>query len=201
MKKYAYNRRLNRLVSIEDLLDSTAGAYSYPPEMPEIKKAAWVFEPYRRFRLQGGIEEADAHEYRKIVFEVEKRILAHINGDGKSLRLDTRYEIIGGGPTWVMVKEIGLYARTGMFADGICAYVSVRELRNGKFAYIVARMSPYVHFPILKFCRRFNALEKCTNKRWGGSHICIGSPLPDGSDISPWFLEKDINRILAHENI
>ena len=48
------NPLLNRLVHMVDLLDTTAGAYPFPEDLPALHGLAWVFEPYRRFRLAGG---------------------------------------------------------------------------------------------------------------------------------------------------
>lgn len=192
--------RLNRLVAIEDLLDATAGAYCFPPDIPLIQELAWVFEPYRYFRLHGGLDGfRDAHAFRNIIDDVESRILQYIDGKGESITLDTRYDIIGGGKNWVMVKEIGMHARTGMFANGIRAYVSVRERGDGRFTYTIARMSIFIHFPILKFYKRFNTLEHCAKNKWGGSHISGGSPLVGGSSIPFTVIGKEINRILARE--
>ena len=201
VKSYKRLSRLDRLVHVEDLMDSTAGTYCFSPDAPIIRRLGWVFEPYRDFRLRGGLDgERNADEFRNIIDEVEKRILRYVNGRGRSIILDTRYERIGGGENWVMVREIGMHARTGIFADGIRAYVSVRERDDGRFSYVVARMSSFfIHYPIHKFCRRFNAMEQCHKNRWGGSHICIGSPRANGSSIPPRVLEKEMNHILKKE--
>lgn len=192
--------RLNRLVWVEDLLDATAGAYCFPPEILMIQKLAWVFEPYRYFRLHGGLDGIrDAHAFKNVITDVEHRILRYIEGHGRSITLDTRYERIGGGKNWVMVREIGMHARTGMFADGIRAYVSVRERSNGRFTYVIARMSSFIPFPIPQFRRRFNTIEHCHDDQWGGSRICIGSPRIQGSPSDPLVIEKEINRIISKE--
>lgn len=192
--------RLNRLVWKEDLLDSTAGAYCFRPEMPIIQQLAWIFKPYRSFRLSGGTrEQRNAKSFRAVIDAVENRILRYIEGKGKSITLDTRYERIGGGKNWVMVREIGMHARTGMFVDGIRAYVSVRKRANGMFDYTIARMSLFVKFPVPKFQKRFNKIEGCEDDHWGGSHICIGSPLIAGSKISPFIVGEEIDRILETE--
>lgn len=201
MAEYAINPILNRLVAIEDLLDATAGAYCFPPEMPIIQELAWVFEPYRYFRLHGGLERRNAKEFKSIITDVEERILRHIMGRGESTTLDTRYERIGGGNNWVMVREIGMHARTGMFADGIRAYASVRERDDGKFSYVIARMSPFIHFPIPKFCKQFNRIEQSPDDPWGGSHICIGSGRMRGSMLTPQFVAQEMNRIIMKKTI
>ncbi len=192
--------RFDRLVHVEDFMDATAGTYCFSPDFPIIRKLAWVFEPYRYFRLHGGLDgDRNANEFRRVILNVEDRILKHINGRGHSITLDTRYERIGGGKNWIMVREIGMHARTGMFADGIRAYVSVRERNDGRRSFILARMSPFIRFPIQKFCRRFNIIEGCCDDKWGGSHISSGSPLIKGSSLTPEFVESEMNRILTKE--
>ena len=189
--------RLDRLVHVEDLMDATAGTYCFSPDMPIIRKLAWVFAPYRSFRLHGGLDgKRDPDAFKHVIFEVEQRILKHIDGEGHSITLDTEYKRIGGGKNWIMVREIGMHARTGMFADGIRAYVSVRERSDGRLSYVLARMSPFIHFPIPKFYRRFNTIEKCGAERWSGSHISGGSPLSQGSELKPLRVESEINRII-----
>ena len=199
-KIYRRLARLDRLVHVEDLMDSTAGTYCFSPDAPIIRKLAWVFEPYRDFRIHGGLDtKRDARQFQNIIYDVEKRILRHVYGHGRSIILDMRYERIGGGKTWAMVREIGMHARTGIFADGIRAYISVRERDNGNFSYVIGRMSSFIRFPIEKFRKRFNAIEQCHGDIWGGSHICIGSPRANGSSIPPSVLEQEINRILKRE--
>lgn len=192
--------RLNRLIWKEDLLDSTAGAYCFRPELPIIQQLAWIFEPYRIFRLSGGTRERrNTKDFSTIIDACETRILQYIEGNGQSILLDTRYERIGGGKNWVMVQEIGMHARTGMFVNGIRAYVSVRQRLNGMYDYTIARMSLFIRFPIPKFQKRFNEIEGRHDDHWGGSHICIGSPLLAGSELSPGFIEQQINQMLSTE--
>jgi hypothetical protein len=45
------NPLINRLVYMEDMLDSTAGAYPFPPTLKTLEHFAWIFQPYTLFRL------------------------------------------------------------------------------------------------------------------------------------------------------
>jgi hypothetical protein len=174
------NPMINKLVSIEDALDSTAGAYPYPADLPVLQELAWVFEPYRQFRVSGGLEGRDCSSFKS-------RVLSHITGHGKSIPLDTSYEVMYSGHNWSMVKENGAHARTGMFADGIKAYVSVRERKDGKYSYTIGRLSPFIKFPLLKFASIFNEIDDAAsdNDRWGGGNNIMGSPRNAGSNIKP----------------
>src|SRR5208282_2294928 len=197
----AMNPLLNRLVMMEDCLDATAGAYPFPADLPVLRELAWVFEPYWQFRLSGQLDKKGTRAFEDVVENVEGRIGRHITGQGQSIPLDTRYERIGGGKGWVMVKEIGAQSRTGMFADGIQAYVSVRELGLGRWAYVVGRMSNFILFDCQRIFDRCNAAEPAhatvddpiiPGDRWGGSDMIGGSPRIAASRIPPSVLEKII---------
>lgn len=201
------NPLLNRLVLMEDILDTTAGAYPFPTNLPILKEMAWIFEPYRSFRLQGGLDKKDARAFESIVVDAGNRIMNYILGKGEMIKLDTRYERIGGGKGWAMIKEIGAQARTGLFSDGIHAYVAVRERSDGKWAYVVGRMSIFVPFDVPKIISRANQMEfnisedkmdllwEHTKDPWGGGNTIGGSPRLEGSSIPPSELEKLINEI------
>lgn len=192
------NPMINKLVSMEDALDSTAGAYPFPADLPALQELAWVFEPYRQFRLVGGLDKRDSNAFKSIILDVEHRILQHVTGHGSSITLDTRYDIIGGGNGWVMVREVGAHARTGMFGDGIKAYVSVRERADGNWTYTLGKLSPFIPFDLLKLTAKFNELDEgvTATDRWGGGNNIMGSPRVAGSLFSPETLAKIIKENL-----
>jgi hypothetical protein len=204
------NPLINRLVMMEDCLDATAGAYPFPVDLPVLQELAWVFEPYRQFRLSGQLDKKDSQSFRSIVEDVENRIGRHVTGNGLSNPLDTRYVRIGGGRNWEMVKEIGAQARTGMFSDGIKAYVSVREIENDRWSYVIGRMSGFIRFDCQKIFEMCNkeefrhsdlqenllSLGPPTPDRWGGSPMIGGSPRVCGSKIPPSILQRIVNAIV-----
>lgn len=192
----AMNPALNRLVSMEDALDCTAGAYPFPPDLPALGELAWVFEPYRRFRLGGGLDRKRVEDFVGVVTDVEHRIMRHVTGHGQAISLDTRYERIGGGAGWVMVKELGAQARTGMFADGIQAFVSVRERPDGRWVYTIGRLSPFIPFDVLGLADFLNDVEGATTDAWGGATNIVGSPRAAGSGLSPEELTRVIESAL-----
>jgi hypothetical protein len=181
------NPMINKLVSMEDALDSTAGAYPFPADLPALQELAWVFEPYRHFRLSGGLDIRSPSAFKSIILDVEHRIMQHVTGHGSSISLDTRYDIIGGGNGWVMVREIGAHARTGMFGDGIKAYVSVRDRADGKWTYTLGKLSPFIPFDLIKLTVKFNELDDAVTAtdRWGGGNNIMGSPRVGGSLLHP----------------
>jgi len=191
------NPLLNRLVDVADKLDATAGAYQMPPDSPILRELAWIFNPYRRFRAHGGLTRRNPDEFRGVIEDVENRILRYVVGQGKSIPLDTRYERIGGGVGWTMVKEIGAQSRTGMFGDGIRAFLAIRDSDGDRFDYVVGRKSDYVPFPIPKILEACNAVEGCTSSdRWGGGNTIGGSPRVAGSRLPPDVVTEIIEDVM-----
>ena len=204
----AMNPIVNRLVHLEDMLDTTAGAYPLPVELPALEQLAWVFEPYRRFRANG-LDQKVAGAYRSIIEDVTHRILRYVSGNPDRLELDGRYEVLGGGPGWLMVKELGAQARAKMFADGVNAFVSVRERPDGTHTYTIGRTSVFIRFPVTEFLRPLNEAEAAARNvpvdqlvdRWGGADSIIGSPRATGSALSVEAIHKVIERERAGEAI
>lgn len=183
----AMNPLLNRLVSMEDMLDTTAGAYPYPPDLPALAELAWVFEPYTQIRLSGGLDARDPRRFRAVVEDVEGRIMRHIVGQGGSVPVDARYEVLRRERSFAMVREHGAQARTGMLADGITAFVSVRPRGDGRWTYTAGRMGPYDRFSPLRVVALANEAEglAASGDRWGGSDSVAGSPRIAGSGLDP----------------
>lgn len=191
------NPLLNRLVYMEDLLDTTGGGYPFPPELPSLKELAWVFEPYQKFRVSGGLDKRDVNEFLDIINNVESRIMAYINEEGHTIELDTAYKARGGGEGWSMVKEIGVNARLGIFADGIKAFVCCRQRPDGRWVYTVGRQSIFVPFDVPGILQELDGIENLENEHWGGGNTIGGSPRVMGSKLSPEKVQKFINDFLA----
>jgi len=203
------NPMLNRLVAMEDALDSTAGAYPFPADLPMLGELNWVFEPYREFRSSGGISLRRPLQFANVIDLVEHRIMQHITGAGKSVPLDTRYNRLGGGVGWAMVDEIGANARTGMFSNGISAYVAVRPRADGRHTYTVGKMSPFVPFDVIRtldaladaeWSKKSDPTAPDGDDRWGGSDSVGGSPRVGGSALSPKEVEDIVNEVVERNN-
>lgn len=190
------NPLLNRLVHMEDALDTTAGAYPFPKDAVVLREMAWVFEPYRQFRLSGGLGRREANQFTSVITDVEHRILSHITGRGEELPLDLRYDVVGGGKGWSLVEEHGSMARTGMFADGIRAFVSVRDHGDGRYTYTVGRMSHFIDFPIVDLLAALDKAEGGED-HWGGGNTIGGSPRVTGSRLTPEQVTAIIEDVLS----
>lgn len=192
------NPAINRLVMMEDLLDTTSGAYAFPKDLPSFQKLMWVFEPYHIFRASGRLDRRVKEEFRSVISDVGMRVMAFITGNSLSVELDTRYEKLEQYHGWQMVKEIGLHARTGMFDDKIKAFVAVRERPDGRYIYTVGRVSQYIPFDVPEILRALNKAEgRDTLNNWGGGNTIGGSPRMSGSRLKPQEVAAIINEVLA----
>ena len=197
--EHTMNPRLNRLVAAEDALDCTAGAYPFPADLPFLQELAWVFSPYRSFRLSGGLYRQKADEYRGVITDVCLRIGKHVVGDGGRIPLDTRYEVLAQKRGYAVVREVGAHARTGMFSDGIQAYISVTDLPNGKLQCVIGRLSPFVFVDTSKLAARFNQAEGIVARGWGGGNNIIGSPLNVGTSLKLPEITEITDEVLRQE--
>ncbi len=180
------NPLINQLSAMEDMLDTTAGAYAFPRDLPSLRRLLWVFEPYHRFRAAGALAKKDANEYRCIIDDVGRRIMSFLVGSAESIELDTRYNVSASSPGWFLVQEVGAHSRLGMFADGIKAFVSVRERGNDVFDYVLGRISQVIPFNVPLLYEKLNEQEQCEGTdKWGGSDTIGGSPRSRGSRIPP----------------
>ncbi len=191
------NPALNKLVSVTDLLDTTAGSYNISADTDIIQKLAWIYEPYRRARLSGELERRDPETFKNIIDDVGRRIMDFICGQGKSVPLDTRYQAIGGGKNWTMIREIGAHGRTGAFTDGIRAYVIARQRNDGKWAYTIGRQSQYIPFDVPNLIAKLSVAEQNPAFVWGGGDIVGGSSRANGSTLAPPDVERVINENLG----
>ena len=189
------NPLLNQLVSMEDFLDATAGAYAFPSELLSLAKLMWVFEPYTIFRNSGGLTRRRANEYEAIIADVEHRIMRFITGSAQSIILDTSYNVIHSPGTWKMVEETGQHARISMFADGVQSFVSVKQRDASTYQYTIGRVSQFINFPLEKIYKALNEVENIAiddTDRWGGGNTVGGSPRIRGSKLSP----EDVARVI-----
>ena len=190
---------ITKLVAITDFQDATGGLYPLDPNTKMMRERAWIFEPYSEARLNGRITVMDAGEMRNVIAAVANRIDDYTLGKAREKNVDTRYERVGGGRGWTMVREIGAEARAKMLADGINAFVSVREAGDEKYAYTLARLSPYIPFPLPELLGHINTIEGYAHGdpyAWGGSNIIGGSSRRNKTKITPRDLEKIINHYL-----
>ncbi|MBS3148394.1 hypothetical protein J4219_05900 [Candidatus Woesearchaeota archaeon] len=193
---------INMLVNLADRLDVTGGCYPMDPNDRALRQYDWVFEPYTAARMAGRLPQLSPKEVEGVIEAVGRRIDEYTLGKGKELPVDTRYEIIGGGQDWKLVKETGSRARLKMMKDGIHAFASVLNQRaDGKWTYTLARQSVYIPFPVDGLYDYLNALEGMTSPSgWGGGNTIGGSPRKFGSSLDPAKLERAINEYIAEQH-
>lgn len=180
------NPRLNKLVGMEDMLDTTAGFYPYPPDLEGMEELNHVFEPYWNFRLSGAIDRRRPAEFLAVIDDVHLRIKEYLYGTPHRKPLDTRYEVLDAAPGWQLVREIGSQARAGIFASGVEAFIAMRERPDQRFVYTFCRLSDMVSWPIELIYRWMNELEGCTGTdTFGGGNTVGGSPRFSGSRTPP----------------
>jgi len=196
MAEHVIHPLLNRLVNMEGALDATAGAFPFPISLPVLEELAWIFDPYRRLRLSGELYKKNPETFKSVVTDVSLRIQQHLAGQGDRLPLNTKYETTYRGQGWVMVKEHGPQARTGMFSDGITAFVSVSQGPGQNWTYSVGRQSSFIPFNVPAILNALNEAEEATDDRWGGSDIIGGSPRVKGSKLNPDKVIKIIDGLI-----
>lgn len=194
------NPALNRLVHIEDMLDTCAGLYPFNKDMPILSEVAWVFEPYNKFRLNGGVDKKNKEDFKSVITDVQCRIMKHIVGHGETTKLNNDYKIISDDSKWSMVIESGNNSRSAMASDGIKAFVSVRERPDKRWTYSIGKMSPFINFDIKAILQKLNEAEDSPNDKWGGSDTIGGSPRFAGSKLSPEKIEEIIEKFLKNSN-
>jgi len=186
--------RLQRLLSTEDAMDSTAGSYPMPRDSADLQQMLWVFAPYFDQQFKGAIGGLDAGEMCTIIEQVGERIGAFTRGLSGEVDARVGYRELGGGPGWRLVEEESPLARCTLFASGVRAFIAVRELGNDRWTYTVGRMSPFVPFPLDRLYQIFNEAEGTdATTGWGGGNTVGGSPRRGGSRLNPKQVEAIIN--------
>lgn len=131
--------KIGKLVYYEDMLDCTSGTYPFEDESMT-RKIAWIIEPYNNARVKGELDNMGEIEMVDLIDCIEKRIDDYVSGKSGEVSLEGHYEIIGGGPCWVMTRETGPASRMAMYNDGIKAYVTlVTESEDGSFVYALGK--------------------------------------------------------------
>ena len=190
-----------RLLILEDFVDASAGAYPFENlNDPLLRQQAWIFEPYTTARSDGRLHAMTGGDLVSLIDAVGNRLTRFARGRAEAIDLDTRHQIIGGGPGWKMVIETGIYTRTELYASGTKVFVGVRRRDDGNFTYVVGKMSPYVPFPLPAVYVAVNRAEHSISQgnAWGGSDIIGGSPRKTGSSLTPAGVEAIINGVLEN---
>lgn len=194
------NPRWNQLVTIEDMLDTTGGAYGYSLAMPLLRETLWVFAPYSRFRSSGDLDRRDAASFEQVIRDVGERVQLFVAGRGRSVEPKGQTEIVSrGSGDWALIREHGPHARLDTFAKGIKKFVAFRQRPDGKLVVTVGRNSHYRRFPVAKILARLNEVEGLTRNvdQWGGGDLIGGSPRIAGTSLPIAEITKIVEEIAS----
>lgn len=181
---------LTRLIGVSDLLDTTSGMYPVNGDYGILEELAWIYEPYKEQKMAGKIASASESDMRKIIFESWSRINQYLEGKGKRLALDTRYDILQQGEDWTIVKEIGSDARLELAKKQKGLYVLLRDVSSNGYTYIIGKLSPFAKVDLLQFYSRINSIEG--SQIWSGSDLVGGCGRDKKSQLAP----KDLAKVL-----
>lgn len=188
---------ISRLLTLNDRLDITAGAFPMSLDDKIVKQHAWVFAPYTDLRKSGELSSAGEAVIRNTLFATFDRLDKLWLGQAEEKELDTRHKILYTSPSqgFRIVDEIGgNEARYALFSQGVLdnGYVSLVATRpDGRFVYSIGRPSPYTNFPVNKLYELLNDAEPTETKGWGGSNVVGGSSRMTGSSLT-WEQVADI---------
>lgn len=180
------NPRLNQIVTLEDMMDTTGGAYGYPLKMPLLHEILWVFEPYALCRSSGELDRREAATFERVIRDIGVRVKLFVAGRGQKITPNGTTEVIKtGSGDWALIREHGPHARLDTFARGIKKFVAYRERPDGRLVVTIGRNSHYRRFPVGKILARLNEVEDLTRNvdRWGGGDLIGGSPRIAGTGL------------------
>lgn len=182
---------LNRILGVEDLLDTTGGFSPLDPRAPILGQIAWIFAPYRNSRELGTIADGSAPLFSQIIDDVGRRISQYVAGYGETLSLNATYYALDFKVGDVaFVTTFGPYARLQMSLHGIRAFVSCQRIPNtDRWSYTIAKAA-FHPFDVAATLRELAAIEP----GWGGGDTVGGSPR-DGSTLSPQDVAEVIRNV------
>ena len=201
------NPLLNRLVFMEDMLDTTGGAYAFSEDLKSLQQLLWIFEPYHEFRTSGALDQRQADEFHTVIASVGDRISAYLEGSPGRVSPDTRFEVLEKLPQFSVVRETGRNGRLGVYQSGVPAFIAVRPISEDRFAYTLARSSQFVSFPIPKILKALNVeevhawrgmVEEMPEGSWGGSDVIAGSPRT-GSALAPKRVIEVVRKTISND--
>ena len=196
---------INRLLTLNDRLDITGGAYPMRLDDEVLGMHLWVFEPYQELRTSGALANADDAVMRNCMDAVHARLNAALMGQHGLRALRTDATVLYDSPLgFKIVDETGgNEARYALFSRGMNAFVSVVSTRDdGRHVYSIGRRSRYINFPVTELCAKLSDADGLLDfNGWGGSDIISGSSRQYGSGLS-WEKVRDvIEAYMAKQNV
>lgn len=184
---------INKMIGIQDMLDTTAWLYPFDGESRTIMQLNWVFEPYTDTKTTWTLPDMDADTMTKLINNVCFRINEFTLGRADILESKNEYDIIWWWKDRKMIMEKGVYARNKLASDKITAFISYAGKRNGKYYYSIGKQSEFINFPIDKLYQHLNYIED--DEVRGGSET-IGGCRNKWSSFAPEELQRIINEFL-----
>ncbi len=192
---------INRLLTLNDRLDITGGAYPMRLDDEVLGMHLWVFEPYQELRTSGVLAGAGEVVMRNCMDAVHARLNAVLLGQHGKRELRTDATVLYDSPHgFKIVDETGgNEARYALFSHGMNAFVSIVGTRDdGRRVYSIGRRSRYINFPVTELYGSLNEADGLRYPNgWGGSDIVGGSSRERGSGLS-WEKVRDV--IEGHMN-
>lgn len=193
--------RLRMLIRICDLMDTSMGIMPHRWRWQAMKHLVWATEPYTKARTSGRLQELDGEGMEAVVNAVHHRLDDLIIRQRRIhfQKMDTHFEVIGGGREWTFVREYGQQSRIGMAEHGIRAFIALvhEDKDGGVHRYSIGRLSAFIPFPQKAIYNALNKAEGINDHddldRWNGGPTAGGSPRKRGSRLTPTEVEKIVN--------
>jgi hypothetical protein len=137
----------HRLLSLVGELDVSAGVHGPEVHCQLMREGAWIFEPY--YRAVPHLYDMDAYGVAQVLFEQHSRIRSFLMGHGETARAHTESETLYDGKGWMLIRELGPFARLKAFQDRHLEGIVVLkgESEHG-YRYSAVRGSRYCTFPL-----------------------------------------------------
>ena len=193
---------LRWIVQYNNKIDVCGGLY--PVNLDELVRNhfTWVFEPYRRQRMNGKVQ-GDEELIANTIGEVCERLLCLIQGKAGIAPITAQPEILYRSPyNFVIADEKGdPNSRLVLASQGHTNLISLVCARSsGRFTYSIIRGSPYDEdlFQVPKLIEAFQRAEDRPDRIWGGSNLAAGSDSEFGSNLH-WTELRDIAEPIVAE--
>jgi hypothetical protein len=187
---------INRLLSLNDRLDITGGAFPMNLDDSLLRQHNWVFALYTEFRKSGALASGSVAQLTTCLEATLARLDKFLLGQGGETPLGGPAILVAQHPTyWVLDEVTGNDGRYRAFSQGMCAFLSrVAQRPDGTTVYTIGRKSQYIDFPL---DRLYPALSAQDHADWGGSTLIGGSHRQQGSRLSWEEAQLVIDQVLA----
>lgn len=182
---------VNRILTLNDRLDITGGAFPMSIDDKVYFQHCWVFQPYTNLRISGAIAKADKKVFENCLESILSRLDKLLMGEAEEYIPSFDYEILHTSDNLIVVDETlgGIEARHYLFTHNIInkSYLSIIAKKNdGSFVYTIGKKSRYIKLPMREIFEELNKLENTRDNSncWGGSDIIGGSPRATGSHLT-----------------